>query len=113
MLGWWWTDRSLGQHLERFIVHDERDARFGVPWGCAFVNFGLVLYVDCPGCFSAFVVLDSELEDCIGLEARWSRREYDEALLRRQKRTGNREAGEGEEGERGAEPSADSSSRHC
>ena len=52
--------------MERFIGHDERDAGFGV--GGAFVDLGLVLYVDYPCCLDALLVLDLELEDSIGLE---------------------------------------------
>ena len=57
---------SISQGLERLISHDERDAGFGVR--SAFVDFGLVLYVDCPCPLGAFLVLDLELEDRISLE---------------------------------------------
>jgi len=52
--------------LESFIGHDERDASFGIRG--TFVDLGLVLYVDCPCCLDAILVLDLELEDRIGLE---------------------------------------------
>lgn len=53
--------------MEGLIGHDERDAGFGVRG--AFVDLGLVLYVDCPCCLDAILVLDLELEDRIGLES--------------------------------------------
>jgi len=61
-----WTDLALSQSLERPIAHDERDARFWIRG--AFVDFGFVLYVDCPGCFEPFLVLNLKLEDRICLE---------------------------------------------
>lgn len=70
-MGWWWwweTDLSLSQILECLIAHDERDAGFGVRG--TFVDFGLVLYVDCPGCLDTFFVLDLELKDRVRLEER-------------------------------------------
>ena len=61
------ADLSLSQSPEHFIGHYERNPGLGV---CgALVDFGFVLYVDCPGRLDAFPVFDLEFEYRVCLDA--------------------------------------------